>query len=65
MPCSREAFRVWQLRLKRAPHALRLFNQIYFKVFFDVYYLRIENAEGYVLIAIYLFIYLFVCMLLA
>jgi len=28
-------------------------------------YLRIENAEGYVLIAVYLFIYLFVCVLLA
>jgi len=28
-------------------------------------YLRIENAEGYVLIAIYLFIYLFVCVLFA
>jgi len=26
------------------------------------YYLRIENAEGYVLIAVYLFIYLFICM---
>jgi len=25
-------------------------------------YLRIENAEGYVLIAVYLFIYLFICM---
>jgi len=25
------------------------------------YYLRIENAEGYVLMAVYLFIYLFVC----
>jgi len=30
-----------------------------------VCYLRIENAEGYVLIAVYLFIYLFVCVLLA
>jgi len=30
-----------------------------------IYYLRIENAEGYVLIAVYLFIYLFVCLLLA
>jgi len=30
-----------------------------------VYYLRIENAEGYVLIAVSLFIYLFVCVLLA
>jgi len=29
------------------------------------YYLRIENAEGYVLIAVYLFIYLFVCVFLA
>jgi len=29
------------------------------------YYLCIENAEGYVLIAVYLFIYLFVCVLLA
>jgi len=29
------------------------------------YYLHIENAEGYVLIAVYLFIYLFVCVLLA
>jgi len=28
-------------------------------------YLRIENVEGYVLIAVYLFIYLFVCVLLA
>jgi len=28
-------------------------------------YRRIENAEGYVLIAVYLFIYLFVCVLLA
>jgi len=28
-------------------------------------YLRIENAEGYVLIAVYLFIYLFVCVLFA
>jgi len=28
-------------------------------------YLRIEDAEGYVLIAVYLFIYLFVCMLFA
>jgi len=27
--------------------------------------LRIENAEGYVLIAVYLLIYLFVCVLLA
>jgi len=27
-----------------------------------VHYLRIENAEGYVLIAVYLFIYLFICM---
>jgi len=27
----------------------------------DVYYLRIENAEGYVLIAVYLFIYLYAC----
>jgi len=26
------------------------------------YYLRIENVEGYVLIAVYLFIYLFICM---
>jgi len=26
------------------------------------YYLRIENAEGYVLIAVYLFIYLVICM---
>jgi len=26
-----------------------------------VYYLRIENAEGYVLIAVYLFIYLYAC----
>jgi len=26
-------------------------------------YLRIENVEGYVLIAVYLFIYLFVCVL--
>jgi len=25
------------------------------------YYLRIENAEGYVLIAVYLFIYLYAC----
>jgi len=25
------------------------------------YYLRIKNAEGYVLIAVYLFIYLHVC----
>jgi len=25
-------------------------------------YLRIENAEGYVLIAVYLFMYLFICM---
>jgi len=25
------------------------------------FYLRIENAEGYVLIAIYLFIYLYAC----
>jgi len=31
----------------------------------DIYYLRIENAEGNVLIAVYLFIYLFVCVLLA
>jgi len=30
-----------------------------------VYYLRIENAEGYVLIAVYLIIYLFVCVLFA
>jgi len=29
------------------------------------YYLRIENAEGNVLITVYLFIYLFVCVLLA
>jgi len=29
------------------------------------YYLRIENAEGYGLITVYLFIYLFVCVLLA
>jgi len=29
------------------------------------YYLRIENAEGYVLIAVYLFIYLFLCVLFA
>jgi len=29
------------------------------------YYLRIENADGYVLIAVYLFIYLFVCVLFA
>jgi len=28
-------------------------------------YLGIENAEGYLLIAVYLFIYLFVCVLLA
>jgi len=28
-------------------------------------YLRIENAEGYVLIAVYLFIYLFVCVLIS
>jgi len=27
------------------------------------FYLRIEIAEGYVLIAVYLFIYLFVCVL--
>jgi len=27
-----------------------------------LYYLRIENAEGYVLIAVYLFIYIFICM---
>jgi len=27
-----------------------------------LYYLRIENAEGYVLIAVYLFMYLFICM---
>jgi len=27
----------------------------------NTYYLRIENAEGYVLIAIYLFIYLYAC----
>jgi len=26
-----------------------------------VFYLRIENAEGYVLIAVYLFIYLYAC----
>jgi len=26
----------------------------------DAHYLRIENAEGYVLIAVYLFIYLFI-----
>jgi len=32
---------------------------IYFSL---IYYLRIENAKGYVLIAIYLFIYLFICM---
>jgi len=25
------------------------------------FYLRIENAEGYVLIAVYLFIYLYAC----
>jgi len=25
------------------------------------YYLRIENAEGYVLIAVYIFIYLYAC----
>jgi len=30
-----------------------------------IYYLRIENAEGYVLIAVYLFIHLFVCVLFA
>jgi len=29
------------------------------------YYRRIENAEGYVLIGVYLFIYLFVCVFLA
>jgi len=28
-------------------------------------YLRIRNAEGYVLIAVYSFIYLFICVLLA
>jgi len=28
-------------------------------------YLRVENVEGYVLIAVYIFIYLFVCVLLA
>jgi len=28
---------------------------------FSVHYLRIENAEGYVLIAEYLFIYLYAC----
>jgi len=28
-------------------------------------YLHIENAKGYVLIAVYLFIYLFVCVFLA
>jgi len=27
-----------------------------------IYYLRIENAEGNVLIAVYLFIYLYICM---
>jgi len=32
---------------------------------YGVYYLRIENAEGDVLIAVYLFIYIFVCVLLA
>jgi len=26
------------------------------------FYLRIENAEGYVMIAVYLFIHLFICM---
>jgi len=33
--------------------------------FLSFCYLRIENAEGYVLIAVYLFIYLFVCVLFA
>jgi len=28
---------------------------------FTTFYLRIENAEGYVLIAVYLFIYLYTC----
>jgi len=32
---------------------------------YAVYYLRIENADGYVLIAVYLFICLFVCVFLA
>jgi len=35
------------------------------KVIIISYYLRIENAEGYVLIAVYLFSYLFVCVLFA
>jgi len=29
--------------------------------YIPVYYRRIENAEGYVLIAVYLFIYLYAC----
>jgi len=37
----------------------------YLLVSFLHLYLRIENGEGYVLIAVYLFIYFFVCVLFA
>jgi len=37
----------------------------HFKIITPYCYRRIENAEGYVLIAVYLFIYIFVCVFLA
>jgi len=43
-----------------SPYPLRLILT-QFTSSYRCYYLRIENAEGYVLIAVYLFIYLYAC----
>jgi len=44
---------------------IKLQNPACFLHIIEPFYLRIENAEGYVLIAMYLFIYLFVWVLFA
>jgi len=66
----RSACRGWRLpgccrcwSEQRTEVTVKVSSLWYFSLF--LYYLRIENAEGYVLIAVYLFIYSFVCVLLA
>jgi len=49
-------------RVKSGEYIFICFLLIVKLYLFVVYYLRIENAEGNVLFAVYLFIYLFICM---
>jgi len=67
-PSALETFHAWRGEgyLKNWPISLEELFVILSTPYVEfTHYLRIENVEGYVLIAVYLFIYLFVCVFLA